>query len=245
MPAFEECHFYHSIELPGHGLVKGCWDLRGRIADYTGKVPIRGKRCLDVGAASGFLSFELEKLGAEEVVSFDADDPCRVHEIPFAKSTFVNDRASWLQQAGDWLRRLKNSYRYCHTLLGSRAKPVYGNVYDMPVDQLGRFDVAVVGMILVHLRDPVGALASVSRVLKPTGELVITEGMLHTDEPVARIIGNPAGSWWVYSVGLYRKVLDILDFQIVRLTKNKYRCLEEPYAGDHAASTIVARRKAA
>lgn len=245
MPAFQDCHFYHCIELPGHGLVKGSWDLRGRVKDYIGNVNVRGKRCLDVGTASGFLSFELEKLGAAEVVSFDADSPTRVHEIPFHNSLFVNDHARWLEQAGDWLRRLKNSYRYSHRLLNSRARPVYGSIYDLPADQLGRFDVAVIGMLLVHLRDPIGALASVSRVLKPDGELVITEGMLPTEEPVARLHGDPPGSWWAFSVGMYRKVFRMLGLEVARLTRNKYRCLEEPYAGNIEVGTLVARRAAA
>jgi 2-polyprenyl-3-methyl-5-hydroxy-6-metoxy-1,4-benzoquinol methylase len=60
-----QCVFYHKMELPEFGLVEGAWDLRGRINEYLGNVPLAGKRALDVGTASGFLSFEMEHQGAE------------------------------------------------------------------------------------------------------------------------------------------------------------------------------------
>ena len=59
-----ECVFYHSLDLPLSGPQKGHWDLRGRFDDYVGNVPLSGRSALDVGTASGFLSFEAEKRGA-------------------------------------------------------------------------------------------------------------------------------------------------------------------------------------
>ncbi|HEV2177439.1 MAG TPA: hypothetical protein VGW33_09595 [Terriglobia bacterium] len=31
-----ECYFYHTMDIPGYGCVKGEWDLRGREKDYLG-----------------------------------------------------------------------------------------------------------------------------------------------------------------------------------------------------------------
>jgi 2-polyprenyl-3-methyl-5-hydroxy-6-metoxy-1,4-benzoquinol methylase len=67
------CHFYHSMEIPGYGLVQGPWDLRPAIDQYLGRYNFRGKRILDVGTASGFLTFSMEKAGAE-VVSYDLSE---------------------------------------------------------------------------------------------------------------------------------------------------------------------------
>jgi ribosomal protein L11 methylase PrmA len=47
--------------------------LRGRFLDYLGGFDIKGKSLLDVGAASGFISFEAERMGAAEVYGFDVD----------------------------------------------------------------------------------------------------------------------------------------------------------------------------
>jgi hypothetical protein len=57
-----ECAFYHYMDLPGY------WDLRPTIDEYLGRFDFRDKRALDVGAASGYLTFEMEKRGAGMVL---------------------------------------------------------------------------------------------------------------------------------------------------------------------------------
>jgi SAM-dependent methyltransferase len=62
--------WYHSIELPGGRAVPGVVSLealRARIGRYPIPQDLRGKRVLDVGAATGWNSFELERRGAEVV----------------------------------------------------------------------------------------------------------------------------------------------------------------------------------
>src|ERR1044072_3997628 len=67
----EDCFFYYAMELPEFGLVPAHWDLRGRFDEYIGGVHVAGKSVIDIGAATGFLSFEAEKRGAARVLSFD------------------------------------------------------------------------------------------------------------------------------------------------------------------------------
>src|SRR5713226_1761530 len=57
----EDCAFYHVCDLPGAGQVGHHWDLRDTIDDYLGRYKFSGKTVLDVGTASGFLTFEMEK----------------------------------------------------------------------------------------------------------------------------------------------------------------------------------------
>ena len=59
----DDCFFYHMLDLPGIGVVEGCWDLRGRFDDYIGGINLQDKTVLDVGAGNGFLTFEAEKRG--------------------------------------------------------------------------------------------------------------------------------------------------------------------------------------
>ena len=40
-----DCIFYHTMDLPGYGTMKGSWDLRGREADYLGRVDFRARGC--------------------------------------------------------------------------------------------------------------------------------------------------------------------------------------------------------
>src|SRR6516165_11122315 len=65
------CYFYQSMEQPGFGLQRGEWDLRGRFDEYIGHVDLAGARVLDVGCASGYLSFSAERSGVADVYSFD------------------------------------------------------------------------------------------------------------------------------------------------------------------------------
>src|SRR5690349_2280017 len=79
----EDCIFYHTMDLPVFGVVRGAWDLRGRFDDYIGGVTVENKSVLDIGTATGFLSFEAEKHGAARVVSFDMSDARQQMFIPF------------------------------------------------------------------------------------------------------------------------------------------------------------------
>ena len=54
-----ECHFYHTMHVPGHGVVEGEWDLRSGLHRYLGRVDLTGKRVLDLGTASGLVSFSV------------------------------------------------------------------------------------------------------------------------------------------------------------------------------------------
>jgi hypothetical protein len=60
-----DCYFYHTMELPGYGVINGEWDLRRGVDEYLGEVLFAGQRVLEIGPASGFLTFEMEKRGAE------------------------------------------------------------------------------------------------------------------------------------------------------------------------------------
>ena len=61
---------YHSLELPDGSVIEGVIPvsaLRGRLEDLTVPHDLQGMRVLDVGAASGWNSFELERRGADVV----------------------------------------------------------------------------------------------------------------------------------------------------------------------------------
>ena len=242
-PRLEDCHFYHVTDLPEDGgtiTVGSDWDLRGRIHDYTGHVDLAGKRVLDVGTASGFLTFEMEKCGAE-VVSFDVDKPERYFLLPEFNDLFWTDRAEYLRQGRKQIDRLHNSWWYAHHCFKSQAKVVYGTAYDIP-DEIGFFDVVVMGQILVHLSDPVRAISSA--LLRCKDRFVITEGAADTETPImglcARAGSNTPWSWWHLSIGLYRELFKMAGFEVEQINKNSFYCASE--ATNMDLFTIVARR---
>jgi 2-polyprenyl-3-methyl-5-hydroxy-6-metoxy-1,4-benzoquinol methylase len=239
----DECFFYHTLDLPGIGTVEGHWDLRGRFDDYIGGVNLQGKTVLDVGTGNGFLTFEAEKRGAREVVSFDIGDAKFQHLLPFKDSTYYKDYAAWRTEMTAWYERWKNGYWLLHRLNSSKARAFYGDVYELP-PALGMFDVTIIGSVLEHLRDQISAMGSVARLTKST--MVIVTGMLETEEKLA-LFGGAADqpdqnyTWWCYSLGTYREVLKMLGFRIASMTKNMYPC---PLAGSETVRyTIVAERE--
>lgn len=181
----DDCWFYHTIDVPGVGTIPGEWDLRAGVDDYLGKVTFAGKRVLELGTASGFLCFEMEKRGAE-VVAFDVALGAPIDVLPLAAHPDLSGLIRDLRAAGSLLDRLHNSFWFCHRLLGSQAKVVYGNIYDLPAE-IGPVDVATFGSILLHLRDPFLALANAARL---TRETIIVTDLLHDNEWDSRVVGS-------------------------------------------------------
>ena len=115
----EECYFYHSMEIPGYGLVEGPWDLRGGVDDYLGNVDLNGKRVLEVGTASGFLCFTMEGRGAD-VVAYDLSDQQSWDVVPYSQY----DHESFDTERREHLRKLNNSWWLAHGAFESSAKVV-------------------------------------------------------------------------------------------------------------------------
>ncbi len=234
-----DCYFYHTTDIPGHGLVHGEWDLRGNIDAYLGNFEFRGKRVLDVGAASGFLTFSAEKAGAE-VVSYDLSPAQRWDIVPHAKL----DRAATDADRSRHLQRLNNGYWFCHAANRSKARLVHGAVYDIPAS-IGPVDVAIYGSILLHVRDPFLALENGARLAR--------EAVIVADVPPLGLLGammraprfqpesaKPSlhDTWWNLPPRLVREYLAVLGFPKAVTTWHRQKFIQ----GDKWLYTVVARR---
>lgn len=164
--SLDDCWFYHTMDIPGHGVVQGGWDLRGAERTYLGNVDFRNKRVLEVGPASGFFSFYMERQGAEVVCLERApDEP--PDSAPFAR------RESEPPGSGpSWASRRDNGFWFAHRMFNSKVRVVYGSVYNAP-EAIGPVQIATCGNVLLHLRDPFLALQSVLRLTTET--IIITE----------------------------------------------------------------------
>ena len=127
-----------------------------------------GMRALDVGTFDGFWAFEMERRHAD-VVAIDVDDLRDVDLPPQQRAR--HERAA---AAGDFAPG--RGFRLASSVLGSSVRRVASNVYDVTPERLGgQVDVALVGAILEHLRDPVGALERIREALRPGGVLIVLE----------------------------------------------------------------------
>jgi len=238
----EDCFFYHTLDLPGLGQVQGYWDLRGQFDEYIGGVDLRGKTVLDIGTANGFLTFEAEKRGATDVVSFDIGDARYQHLMPFKDSPYYRNFEAWRAGANAMYEQWKNGYWLAHRLNQSEAKAFYGDIYELPT-AAGSFDVVIIGSVLEHLSNPINALASAARLTKST--MIVVTDVVETEDRIAVFLGEPDRpevpyNWWTYSLGTFRAIFKMLGFEIDSFTEHEYRCV---LGGDTRRNTIVASRR--
>lgn len=178
----EDCSFYHASTLRDGTAMPGAWDHRGTEPQYLGHEQLTGCRVLELGPASGHFTSFLEQQGAE-VVSFEVGYDRVIDLLPAVPRDGFEELRERLMAD---LVGVNNSWWYLHRDRGLRARIAYGDIYDLP-DDLGTFDVAFFGSILLHLRDPFRALEQAA--LRTTDRLIVTD-MLYADlVPASGLLG--------------------------------------------------------
>jgi SAM-dependent methyltransferase len=228
-----ECYFYHVMNLPGHGVVGSEWDLRGKEDDYLGGVSFQGKRVLELGTASGFLCRAMEARGAD-VIAFDLSPEQSWDVVPFA----ALDTSTLRARMKAHIQKLNNGWWFAHRVFESKARVVYGDIYDIP-EAIGPVDIATFGAILLHLRSPFDALHSALRLTRET--VVVTD--VHPEQPsgsplgtVAKPHGHPgtlyflpdwhatdpntAVTWWCLPPRVICQFLGVLGFESTAVTEH-------------------------
>jgi SAM-dependent methyltransferase len=184
--------WYHTIELGPGEVTPGTVDLR-RVAPRVLPDSLAGERALDVGTFDGFWAFELAKRGAQvvatDVATFDAADwpPINREALAAEVEGTPGDRFPLAQAA-----------------LGLDVTRVISKVSDLDADRIGGpVSFAVVGDLLIHLRDPVGGLERVRDALEPGGTLLLLEEinvpltLVSPRRPAARFRSLSARfNWW-------------------------------------------------
>lgn len=240
-PKREDCKFYHSVDLLSGETINGDWDLRGKLAEYTGHVDVNGCRVLDMGAASGALSFYMESLGAK-VVSADVRSASQYTKVPYFDDPYTANPHEWLQMAESRLWRMKNSFWYQWHELGSKNQVYYGDLINITKD-IGLFEVGFIGQIMVHNRDPLGILQSVAQ--RTTSTVIISEGMDTQNNRQIAFLPNvskgirPHG-WFRFSVGALTEFLELMGFKVRSVKTEAYDCLVRDISS--SITTIVADR---
>lgn len=208
--------WYHTIDLAPGRATPGAVDVRP-LAPKVLPGRLDGLRALDVGTFDGFWAFALEQRGAE-VVATDLER--------FDQSQWPpRNRAALAAEAGDGAPGER--FGLAAEILGSRVRRVVSSVADLDADRLGGpVDYAVVGDLLIHVRDPVGALERVHGVLRPGGRVLSLEQidvaltLRHPRTPAAHFQANSTRmNWWQPSVRAHRGWLRAAGFADVRLKR--------------------------
>lgn len=207
--------WYHTLELPGGVPTPGQVDLR-KLAAKVLPADLSGQRALDIGTFDGFWAFELERRGAE-VVAIDIANVGDA-EIP------PNNRAAVELEAEAFGIEIGRGFAIAAELLQSRAQRIVCKVGELTPEAIGGpVQIAFMGALLIHLRDPVAALERIRGALAPGGELYQLETVspvltaLHPRRPVARLQTLETGfNWWMPNVAALRAWLKTAGFSDIR-----------------------------
>jgi len=184
--------WYHTLELAPGVVTPGWFDLRD-MPDKVGlPASLGGQRCLDVGTFDGFWAFAMERRGAAEVVATDVPDPAEWDwpvDAPAAAIAELRAR----HEGG-------TGFPIAREALASRVERIGRSIYALDPEVDGRFDLVYVGSLLLHLRDPVGALERVRAVCR--GQVLVVDAidlplsLALPRRPSATVDGLGRPWWW-------------------------------------------------
>jgi tRNA (mo5U34)-methyltransferase len=203
--------WYHTLELAPGVVTPGWFDTRPLVAELPLPASLDGARCLDVGTFDGFWAFELERRGAREVVAIDVTD---AHEWdwPAGSSPEAIAALSERKRGGD-------GFALARRALGSGVEFRERSVYDLDPEEVGRFDFVFMGSLLLHLRDPVGALERVRSVC--SGRVLVVEtidGLLSAvfrRRPLATLDGEGRPWWWQANAAAVVRMVEAAGFSVL------------------------------
>jgi tRNA (mo5U34)-methyltransferase len=211
----EALDWYHTIDLVPGLTTPGWFDTRATVDKVPLPASLAGKRCLDVGTWDGFWAFEMERRGAASVTAIDILDEDRWDWPPELR---VRNTMGGLQ----YIREFKQqglAFEVAHEIIGSQVERIDVSIYDLSPEQLGRFDFVFLGSLLLHLRDPVGALAAMRTVV--AGDAVIADtvdafpSLLRPRTPTARLEGVGRPWWWIPNRAGFHQMIRSAGFDIL------------------------------
>jgi tRNA (mo5U34)-methyltransferase len=222
--------WYHTLELAPGIVTPGWFDTR----EVLDRVPIpsdlSGRRCLDIGSFDGFWAFAMEARGATEVVAIDVPDPLRWDWPADATPGSIAGVAS---------RRPGAGFALAAEALRSNVQRRELSIYELDPDEVGTFDFVYVGSLLLHLRDPVGALMNVRRLCR--GSLLLVDAIEASwgwpGVPRARLDGCQRPWWWKPNLAALVRMVQAAGFE----TLPPYRRIRVPAGAGQGRVPVTLR----
>lgn len=200
--------WYHTIELAPGVVTPGWFDTRRVLAELPMPASLAGQRCLDVATFDGFWAFEMERRGASEVVGIDILD-AREWDWPAGSSDEVMAAVGARKDGG-------TGFAIAREALGSSVERLEMSVYDLDPATVGEFDFVYLGSLLMHLRDPVGALQRVRSVCR--GSLLLLDNidlaltLRHPRRPMAALDAQGRPWWWTMNLAALVRAVEAAGF---------------------------------
>jgi SAM-dependent methyltransferase len=196
-------HFYHSFQFSNGCAVTGDWEISRSLDQYQFPGDLRNRRVLDIGPGSGYFAFHFESMGAQVTV-LESHGYGDFDIYGSYKYTGTRGRLPDRFQRGApiWFGPVSAGFWKVYDAVGSAVIWKNGRIYDAAAPLTGEgFDLVFVGSLLLHLRDPIGALRAVRNVC---ADLLIATIPTWTDEdenpiPMQRLPYTHIDrvSWWM------------------------------------------------
>ncbi|MDA8867491.1 hypothetical protein N9H84_04550 [Candidatus Pelagibacter sp.] len=167
----KNCVFYHVQEIPG--LTKptvGPFDLRENIDQLLGNCNFKNKKVLELGPASGFITFYLESLGAKVTCIDLSIKKDKWDIVPHANKNWKKNQLYSLKV----LSKNRNAFWFAHKQHKSKAKLIETHIYNLP-KSTPIHDYGIVASVLLHIQNPFLALQKISS--KVNDKIIISDLM--------------------------------------------------------------------
>lgn len=182
--------WYHTIDL-GNGIVtRGLFDHRGILDRYGFPNNLQGKTVLDVGASSGFFSFEFERRGAKRVLATDVRWEDQDIADIVRKDGFLSTSSSGILSGHTDHGINMSSFQIARSVLDSNAEHKEISAYDLSPQTVGFFDFVFCGSMLMHITDNFKVIKNIYSVTREFAIIATCIDDSHTDQPIARFLKN-------------------------------------------------------
>lgn len=245
----EQDHWYHSYYFANGFERRGEYDLGRDVADYGFPEKMAGLSVLDIGTGSGWFATYFEQQGADvttidsrRYLDFDVRgryEPAPLPEGLGPDRLDADGRPVWHSpvSAGFWIMK---------DLLGLRARFLNARVYDVSPRLFGgrRFDLVFMGSLLMHVRDPIGALMAARSVCD--GLLVTNASMTSGDEaapPNMEFINSEQdkANWWRPNRACLSEMVRAAGFRDVDVSRTVNLSTDRPFTDAKGKSSGVAQ----
>ena len=231
-------YWYHTIDLGHDVITPGVFDFRNQVPEYRFPENLSGQKILDVGAATGFFSFEFASRGgiviATELTSLKVLDVFpgqSINDLLGKGKKYILEQIYHKPEQFNidilYKIMLYEPFDFCCKYLGYSIDRRFVTIYDLSPTTLGveTFDWVFIGDVLLHTIDPLKALASAAKMC--SGTLVVAQFMSESNDgnPNMLYIGgkNPTddvSAWWRPNLEWFKQVLRKLGFCSVEVVGN-------------------------
>lgn len=246
VPDISLYHWYHTVDLGDGVVTPGQYDYRESVGAFPFPQDMSGLTMLEIGSATGFFTFEAERRGATvtsvELPSFHVLDRFpgqsqtrllrRLAQMRTPHADLESDPLVAMTSAQTYFYHLDGPFQFCYRMVASKVNRVYSTIYDLKESSIAgmSFDYVLLGDVLLHLFNPVDALAIAASFSRD--KLIISQQMpnLETDQPILHYVGGENLDeddlcWFLPNLPFFKQFCRKLGFATVDEVGRNQGCL--------------------